>query len=135
MTGKQIILRSALAFLLATLGFMLIAASYAEATPLGLDLEKIANQAQKPVQRFAPARAGWDGPMMTTTPAQKQDAATTSFSQILDEAALTRSMRAQIEAIAIPDPRVLIGLAALILLLRKWREMRHPVPRHAPQPA
>ena len=110
---------------------MLITASNAEATPLGLDLEKIANQAQKPVQRFAPARAGWDGPMMAT---QKQ-AATTSFSQILDEAALTRAMRAQLEAIAIPDPRVLIGLAALILLLRKWREMRHPVAHHAPQPA
>jgi hypothetical protein len=44
-------------------------------------------------------------------------------------------MRAQIEAIAIPDPRVLIGLATLILLLRKWREMRQPAPRHVPQPA
>ena len=117
--------------MLATLGFMLIAASRAEATPLGLDLEKIVDQAQKPAQRFAPARAGWDGPMMTT---QKQ-ATTPAFSQMLDEAALTQAMRAQIEAIAIPDPRVLVGLATLILLLRKWREMRQPVPRQVPQPA
>lgn len=109
---------------------MLIAASSAEATPLGLDLEKIVNQAQKPMQPFAPARAGWDGPMM-----QKHAAATPAFSQILNEAALTQAMRSQLEAIAIPDPQVLIGLATLILLLRKWREMRHPVPRHALQPA
>jgi hypothetical protein len=117
--------------MLATLGFMLMAASRAEATPLGLDLEKIVQQSQKPVQRFAPSRAGWDGPMMTN---QKQ-ATSPAFSQMLDEAALAQAMRAQIEAIAIPDPRVLIGLATLIMLLRKWREMRQPVPRHAPQPA
>jgi hypothetical protein len=118
--------------MLATLGFMLIAPSRAEATPLGLDLEKIVDQAQKPAQRFAPARAGWDGPMM---PTHKQAATGASFSQMMNEAALTQATRAQIEAIAIPDPRVLVGLATLILLLRKWREMRQPVPRQVPQAA
>jgi hypothetical protein len=110
---------------------MLVAGSAAEATPMGLDLGKMADQAQRPVQRFAPARAGWYGPMVQT--AQKNE--TPAFSQMLDEAALAQAMRQQLEAIAIPDPRVVIGLATLILLLRKWRELRRPASSPAAQPA
>lgn len=124
------LLRALLALALGTLCFMLIAASDAEATPMKVDLQKIVRQAQKPPIPYAPARAGWDGPKAKKDPSAGIIA---DFNQLMDQATLARRMREELTAIAIPDPRVLIGLAAVILLLRKWRQMH--VPAIQPQPA
>jgi hypothetical protein len=128
--GRQIILRALLAFMLAIFGFVLMAASAAEATPMKLNLEKLLDEAQQPVQPFAPARAGWD--VATTQRANSADNIA-DFNQLLDQAALTRTTHEELQMVAIPDPRVLAGLGALIFLLRRWRGLRRAGP--VPQPA
>ena len=137
-TGKNIVLRAALAFSLAVLGLMLFAVSGAYATPIDPDLRQMLKQAEQPPPVYAPARAGWNGPLAgAKTPAEAKgetaDSSTTSadFNLLLDQAALTEAMRRELAAIVIPDPRVLAGIAALILLLRKWRSLRLPLPQPA----
>ena len=129
--GKNIVLRAALAFGLAVLGFMLLAGSSAEASPFQPSPEQLLKSQPQSIQ-FAPARAGWNGPMMETQKAMPASA--TDFNLMLDQAALARATRKELQQIAIPDPRMLAALVGLIFLLRKWRELR-PAPQPSPMPA
>jgi hypothetical protein len=124
----ELALRITLALALAVLGLMLAAATTADATPITPSVDQLIKQAQKPPVRFAPAHAGWNGPLMA--PAKPAaDGVPEDFNQLLDQAALQRASRAEVRRVAVPDPRIVVGLAMLIFLLRKWRQM------HKVQPA
>jgi hypothetical protein len=121
--------------MLATLCLLLLAAS-AQATPLQPNVRQLLQQAEKPAAPYVPARAGWDGPEMTT-PSAANSAAPAGFqlADVLDRAASARAMRNTLLALAIPDPRALAGFGLLILLLRKLRQLRETPPQPQAQPA
>ena len=117
MKARPLILRALLAFGLATLCFMLLAASAAEATPVDAKLPQMVKDALRPETPYIPARAGWDGPM-----AKNSAVAQMNVTQMLAEANHMRAMREAIREAAIPDPRIAGALLALIFLLRELRQ-------------
>jgi hypothetical protein len=123
--------------MLATL-CLLVLASSAQATPLQPNVLQLLQQAEKPAVPYVPARAGWDGPEMTT-PSAANSAATVPagfhLADVLDRAASARAVRNTWLALAIPDPRALAGFGILILLLRKLRQLRETPPQPQAQPA
>jgi hypothetical protein len=84
------------------------------ATPKHLDMKKLLNEPQQKLQRFIPARAGWDGPEQTTKPE--------GMVQRLDT---RQSVWPTLSALLIPDWRVLIALVAAIFCLR-WARKTTP---------
>jgi hypothetical protein len=105
---------------LAGLGMALtMLALCAQAAPIRPDLRKLLDQPQ-PVQQFAPARAGWDGPEM---PARPQLAAN-SVNDIFNPAASAHALRGSMLALALPDLRFLTLVVLAILLLRRMRKVR-----------
>ena len=106
-----------LAFVLATLCFMLLAASAAEATPVDAKLPQMVKDALRPQVPYIPARAGWDGPMVKNPAVAQMNVAA-----MLAEANHMRAMREALREAAIPDPRIAGGLVALIFLLRELRQ-------------
>ena len=114
MTGKGLLKRVLLTLALTAGLLMLLAAMDAEATPIRPDIRKLVTQAQEDTSASSmPARAGWDGPEMPVT--QQATAA-------LDAARLAREERAEWIAAATPDPRAILGIVAVIFLLRLLRE-------------
>ncbi len=114
MTGKQLLKRVLLTLGLTAGLLMMLAAMDAEATPIRPDIRKVVTQAQEDSSASSmPARAGWDGPEMPVT--QQATAA-------LDAARLAREERAEWIAVATPDPRAILGIVAVIFLLRLLRE-------------
>jgi len=94
------------------------------ATPIKPDLEKILNQ-QRP-KHFTPARAGWYGPEMPR--------GSESLNPTLESygpASTARSVRAALTAAAIPDPKAVLAIAVLILLMRALRIIQEQRRRQA----
>ncbi len=107
MTGKGL-LKRILVTLAAACGFvLLLGAMNAYATPIRPDIRKIVAQPQQDTAQATPARAGWDGPEMPSAPITMSAAA-----------GVARAERAELISAATPDPRVVLGIAALIFLLR-----------------
>ena len=98
----------------------------AQAAPIRPDLQKLLDQPQ-PVQQFAPARAGWDGPEMPRRP----QLGSNSTYDILNPAASARALRGSMLALALPDLRFLALVVLAILLLRRMRKVRQQ-PKAAP---
>ncbi len=96
-------------------GFLLfLAAVNAHATPIRPDIRKIVSQAPKDTSADSmPARAGWDGPEMP---------AKTSGIGMDNAGGLARADRAELLAAATPDPRAVLGIAAVIFLLRLLKQ-------------
>src|SRR5438067_12555136 len=117
MKAISLLLGALLAFVLATLCFMLLAASAAEATPVDAKLPQMVKDALRPQTPYIPARAGWDGPMVKN-PAVAQ----LNVTEMLAQANHMRAMREALREAAIPDPRIAGGLVALIFLLRELRQ-------------
>ncbi len=90
----------------------------ADATPIRPDLKKILTQPPEAAMKFAPARAGWNGPEMQPPAAQASAALT--FSQV----AVAQAVRDSLRKAAIPDPRAVAAIVAAIVLLRKVRQLR-----------
>ncbi|HWR16186.1 MAG TPA: hypothetical protein VN577_15265 [Terriglobales bacterium] len=98
---------------------VLIAAT-AFAVPIKPDLEKMLKQQEQRPQPFEPARAGWNGPEMV----RAQDVAPNPVYEAYGPASTVREIRASLAAAATPDPKALVAIGILILLLRYSRHQR-----------
>ncbi len=112
MTGKGLVKRILLTLAL-TAGFLILATVEANTTPIRPDLRKLLEEPQGAATSFVPARAGWQGPEMSTTSPKNAD--------LLNQTAAAREMREALIAAAIPDLRILALIALVILLLRRIR--------------
>jgi len=95
-------------------------AGSALAVPVKPDLNKILNQQEHRRRSFEPAQAGWNGPEMQ----RPQDAAPNAVLEAYGPAATARSIRAALMAAAMPDPKAVIAIAVLILLMRIMRQVQ-----------
>jgi hypothetical protein len=99
-------------------GFVLfVAAVEADATPIRPDIRKIVEQTPAEAAQSVPARAGWDGPEM----AAGQPGAGIFLKAELTGERLARVQRAELISAATPDPRAILGIMAVIFLLRLLR--------------
>ena len=115
MTGKGLLKRILVTLALAAGLTMYLAAVQAEATPIRPNIRKIVSQPQQDAtSQPMPARAGWDGPEMTVGRQQ-------GSSQTFRGERLARAERAELMAAATPDPRAILGILAVIFLLRLLR--------------
>ncbi len=121
-TGTGLLKRILLALALAC-GFLLfLAAVNAYATPIRPDIRKIVQQSrQDATAETMPARAGWDGPEMRV---QTAAAALQSVAG--------RAQRAELLAAAMPDPRAILAIAAMIFLLRLLKQQEEKRTKQAP---
>ncbi len=103
----------ALALALACGFLVLLEALDAHATPIRPDIRKIISEQQQSTAEAMPARAGWDGPEMPATPLA---------TGLATPDGLARAERAELFAAATPDPRAILGIAALIFLLRLLKQ-------------
>ena len=102
----------------------LLCAATAFAVPIKPDLERILKQQEQRKRSFEPAQAGWNGPEMQ----RAQDAAPNAVLETYGPAATARSIRAALVAAAIPDPKAVVAIAVLIVLMRMmWQiqDRRH----------
>jgi hypothetical protein len=88
------------------------------AVPVKPDLDKILKQQEQRNRQFEPAQAGWNGPEMQ----RPQDAAPNVVLETYGPAATLRSVRASLAAAAIPDPKAVIAIGVVIILMRIMRE-------------
>jgi hypothetical protein len=111
---------------------VLIAALSAAASgsPIQPDLQKLLSKPPAGQERFAPARAGWDGPEADSS--AEQSMASLSLERF-GPAATAREARASLIAVALPDPKVWACLVLLILLLRT--SLPRKISRDGPTPA
>jgi hypothetical protein len=87
------------------------------ATPIRPDIRKlVADPAENHIQ-FAPARAGWNGPEMDTASIKSGNPAI----EQLSPAASARAVRTSLVATAIPDWRLVLPIAVIIVMLRYSR--------------
>jgi len=108
-------------FRLAAALFMIVGlAGAAFAVPVKPDLEKILKQQEHRNRSFEPAQAGWNGPEMQ----RPQDAAPNAVLEAYGPAATARSIRAALAAAAIPDPKAVVAIGVLILLMRIMRQIQ-----------
>ncbi len=92
----------------------------AAAVPVKPDLEKILNQQEHRRRTFEPAQAGWNGPEMQ----RPQDVAPNAVLEAYGPAATARSVRAGLIAAAVPDPKAVVAIAVLIILMRVMRQVQ-----------
>ena len=116
---------------LTSLLVLLLTALPSRATPIKPTAEQLLQQQQQPVMPYIPAQAGWNGPATQS----QADLEGFNTEEILRNAELARQHRAILMQVAIPDPRVLLAFALIILLLRKLRALREAGSIPAPQPA
>ncbi len=101
--------------LTAVLVILLVGAD-ALATPIRPDIRKLVEQRQQEsMPQFIPARAGWDGPEMPPQARRNPSLET------MGGAGMARAERAELISAATPDPRTVLGILALIILLRLLR--------------
>jgi hypothetical protein len=89
------------------------------AVPVKPNLEKTLQQQEQRKRVFAPAQAGWNGPEMQ----RPQDVAPNPVLEAYGPAATARSIRASLVAAAIPDPKAVIAIATIIILMRLMRTL------------
>jgi hypothetical protein len=118
-SAKELFDRVLAAFVLAILCFLVLAAVQAEGTPIKPDVKKLAEQAQRPRPMFIPSRVGWNGSEMTDRAASLES----TIAPVL-AAERQRRMRNTLRQLLIPDPVAIVGIAAVIFLLRKLRHLR-----------
>jgi hypothetical protein len=103
-------------------------ATVAFAVPVKPDLEKILKQQEQRDRSFEPAQAGWNGPEMQ----RPQDTSPNVVLETYGPAATERAVRAAIAAAAIPDPKAVMAIAVLILLMRIMMKVQEREKRRAP---
>jgi hypothetical protein len=100
----------------AILFFVLLFCGSAFALPMKPDIEKLLKEAQRPQERFVPARAGWNGPE------EKSSAAEPNLTyEALRAERTPAEMRQQFFAVAMPDWRILVAICGLIIALRMFK--------------
>ena len=90
------------------------------AIPIRPDLGKMLKQHEQRNRQFDPAQAGWNGPEMQ----RLQDVAPNPVLEAYGPAATARSVRAALMAAAIPDPKAVVAIAVLIILMRILRQVQ-----------
>jgi hypothetical protein len=95
--------------------FTFLVAVACHATPIKPDLKKLLAQPVPKAPVYIPARAGWDGP-------EQKPPQESIYFQRYGPQASARAMRANLLAAAVPDWRTVLGLVALIFLLRRLRK-------------
>jgi hypothetical protein len=130
---KGLLGRIVTVYLLASAFFVMLAAVDLQATPVEPDIQKLAEEAQQPRPFFIPSRVGWNGSEMARD-GRASGNVEASMSPIL-QAQRERQMRATLWGILIPEPSAILGLAGIIVLLRKLRSLREqpPAPQRQPQ--
>ncbi|MGZ4833749.1 MAG: hypothetical protein ACXVZQ_12535 [Terriglobales bacterium] len=118
MTGKSLLKRIVVTMALAAGFVMFMAALEADATPIRPDIRKIVEQPPAEAAQSVPARAGWDGPEM----AAGQPGGGIFLKTELTGERLARAERAELIAAATPNPQAILGIAAVIFLLRVLRQ-------------
>jgi hypothetical protein len=120
-------------YLLAVACFAALAVVEIQATPVEPDIQKLAEEAQQPRPFFIPSRVGWNGSEMARD-GRTSGNVEASMAPIL-AAQRERQVRATLWQIVVPEPSAVLGLAAIILLLRKLRSLREqqPAPQRQPQ--
>jgi hypothetical protein len=114
-TGKRLARRIGITLALTAGLCIFLSAIDAQATPIRPDIKKLVAQPQQDsAAQFMPARAGWEGPEMARNGRLDNPA-------LEDSAAATRAWRAALMAAATPDPGAILGILALIFLLRVLR--------------
>jgi hypothetical protein len=98
------------------------------AVPIKPDLGKILKQQEQRNRSFEPAQAGWNGPEMQRT----RDASPNVVLETYGPAATERAVRAALAAAAVPDPKAVIAIAGLILLMRVMVKAQAREKRRAP---
>ena len=107
--------------------FLFFAVIEAHATPIQPDLRKLISEPQQDwTAQFMPARAGWEGPEMAQNPQRSNPTL-----EMYSAAASAHARRAALLEAAIPDPRAVLGIIAVIFLLRLLR--RREEERRLPQ--
>ena len=95
--------------------------------PIKPNLEKTLQQQEQRRRTFVPAQAGWNGPEMQ----RPQDVAPNPVLEAYGPAATARSIRASLIAAAIPDPKAVIAIAVIIILMRTIKTIRQRRTREA----
>lgn len=90
------------------------------AVPVKPNLEKTLQQQEQRRRTFIPAQAGWNGPEMQ----RPQDADPNPVLEAYGPAATVRSIRASLVAAAIPDPKAVVAIAVIIILMRTMITLR-----------
>ena len=108
-----------IALVLGTVAFVLafivlMAEGKAHATPIRPDVRQLV-QPQGPPVKFEPARAGWKG---------SETSAAASLPMELTREAQVRAARHAVWTVLTPDPKALVAIVVLILLLRWARAQR-----------
>lgn len=115
-TGSRLMKRVLLVTLVAA-GLLTFLGATGHASPIRPDLKKLLSQPIEQMPQYVPARAGWNGPEISTA----RTAPNPTF-ESLSPAASARELRATLFATMMPDLRVLALLALVILLLRRIRK-------------
>jgi hypothetical protein len=131
-SAKQLFGHILAVYLLAVVCFLLLAANDAVGMPVEPDIKQLVEEAQQPPPLFIPSRVGWNGSEMLVETGGLE--ATTS--PIL-AAERERRFRSTLWSIAVPEPRAILGITAIIFLLRKLRSLRgqQAMPAQQPQAA
>lgn len=96
--------------------FVFLFAIDADATPIRPNIRKLVTQNQAAPPPATPARAGWDGPEMPRPEARTNP--------VLDPAVTLRSNKAALITAAVPDPRAILAVFVVILLMRALRKIQ-----------
>jgi hypothetical protein len=107
--------------------FTLGASAMSFAVPVKPDLDKILRQQEQRNRQFEPAQAGWNGPEMP----RPQDAAPNVVLETYGPAATARAVRASLATAAVPDPKAVIAIGLLIVLMRIMRQAQERQKRSA----
>ena len=123
-TGTGLIKRVFVVMLVAA-GLLTFVGATAYASPIRPDIKKLLAQPAAPTPQYVPARAGWNGPEISTA----RTAPNPTY-ESLSPAAAARELHSTLMATMVPDYRVLVLLALVILLLRRMRKLQ-PIPATA----
>jgi hypothetical protein len=105
--------------MLVVAGLLTFLGATSQASPIRPDVRKLLSQPPIQMPQYVPARAGWNGPEISTA----RSAPNPTF-ESLSPAATEREVRSTLMAMMMPDLRILALLALVILLLRRIR--KHP---------
>lgn len=96
----------------------------AQALPIQPNIKLLLDQIKQPSHAYVPARAGWNGPEEKSATASRNAA----YDKLMEQPTPAQ-IRQQMLSTAKPDWRVLVMIAAVVLILRS-RKGRQRVSRH-----
>jgi hypothetical protein len=114
-TGSGLIKRVFIVTVVAA-GLLAFLGATGYASPIRPNIKKVLSQPSAPMPQYVPARAGWNGPEISTA----RTAPNPTY-ESLSPARAARELRSSLLATMMPDMRILALIALVILLLRRIR--------------